>query len=234
MTKDQLSQVYTKYLGRPATDQDINALGGTAGGWATMSPDQFTINTIFPSKEFQTSNPGVKTMQDYQATTPLGKAVSEAKSIYGPITKSKNDLSKQQLETLKQNISTQLGQAKEGLSTTLASRGLQRSGELGFDTAQLETTAAQQIGAAGLQATVQQAQNIADEWTQVYGAASGTEQSLFSQTLQQHQQDLSDLGLPFQEWSSFGQLWQGFLQSGQQIPQSVFEGIMSSLGKLGG
>jgi len=243
VSKDQINAWYQQYLGR-APYATETAPGGWVDKW--IAQGSAAEAGIANSDEARTRKAGGAATGG-AATTPAGpaplpsttdllnKSVTDAKGVYDPLMKAQNELTQKQFDTLKSNILTSKDQAKEGVATTLASRGLERSGELGFDTAQIEKTAMDQIGTADLAQTVAQAENVVANWQNVTGAASTMEQQLFSQALQTHQQALTDLGFPISQYTSVGQLWEGFLNANIDPSQYqwIYEGLKASMDKLG-
>lgn len=218
-----------------------------------MDPTAFIQNTVIPSAEYQSKNPGVFTIPEAQTgqtlqvgTNQLTGAINEAQKAFTPVMQAQNQLTQQQFDTLKQNIATQKKQAEEGVRTTLASRGVLDSSELGRDTAQIEQIAQQQLGQADYSQVLQQAEANLQNTQNIFGMASQTQQTLFNQqqgaqaqafqqVLQTHQQQLADFGIPVSNLNNVASLVEGFLNSGTDIASAypeLWQSISDSVNRL--
>ena len=210
-----IAQAYQQQFGVAPTPGQLNS-------WASLSGDMNTISGLM--------NQGFRDATQ----TPLAQqnALSQAQGAYQPLTDAQNKLTQNQFDTLKQQIGVQGDQAKAGVATTLAGRGFGRdSGELGWDTAQIDQQTQQSLNTANIQQTVQQAQQNLQNWQQVTGAASQLQQQEFSQSLQTQAQDFSQWlqqqGVDASLFTSLPQAYSTLLNMGTAPTQQMYDQLMA-------
>jgi len=236
MNIQDLQALYQKNFNRQLTPQDIQALGGQNGAWTQMTPTQFQASTINPSAEFTKNQPVGSTVP--KNATALQTGIIQSQNAFNPLMQAKNAMDANTYNTLKQNIAYNKANAEKGVSETLSSRGLERSGELGADVGLIEQTAQQSLDAAAIQNALNDAQNIADNFTQVTSNASQISQNSFQNQLAVNAQNFTQwLGTQNLDIGLFSNLPTAYntLLTMQNAPDpTLYNELVKIAGNIGG